>query len=1505
MPKNFVWTDIRPIDNSTRDGFEEFICQLARREKIKGQIQFIRKGKPDAGVECYWILDNKDEIAWQAKFFTTSLTNNQWGDLDSSVKTTLKKHPNLKEYIITLPIDPADARIDNQDSLQDKWNERVKKWFGWAEDKGMSVKFSAWWSSDMISKIQQPGYEGFQYFWFNKEEFTDKFFNSNNMEAIENLGKRYISKYNPELNVDLEISKVFNGISRNNAFRDIWNKLFERLFEKFRDINCSYYRRDETSEKFTKKTQTKQDSISEGVNNLHSLFKRIEIKGTQKIDTQSLLNILSNIRSTTNELFDILYQRDQELKKEKGDKYYARYNSERYDLQLFGEAQNYLVNFLESKTIQFSNNPFMLLYGKAGKGKSHLLGDIVNNRAKNGQLSLFFLGQQFTTRQDPWTQMFSRLKFHNLKENDFLDALNSKAELKQERIIIFIDALNEGEGKHFWNNELNGFIGKIKQYEWLSLVLSVRTDYLQLIVPEEEFENELIYLEHQGFDDMDNAIEVFFNNYNIDLPNTPIFNPEFQTPLFLLLFCESLEKKGLNSIPQDLGFTKKIFDFILKVANDELAKKLDYSQSLDLVNKALYALIETKKENLDKQHFTYDEAFLIIQNAIKPFTNEPNFLDRLISENILTKNPFGDRDESYEGVYITYDRLENYITAKYLIDTFPNLRAEIANGMLNHLDELSGLYFGLYKALAIQLPEKKGIEIFELFSSNQGSDIIIHSFLDSLKWRPIETIKPEVLEYINKHILSNYYYSEFFWDTIIACSTLTQNCFNANLLHRNLLSQKMPKRDAWWCQFLKNEYSANRALTKLVDWAYSEKDRTHVSDESIELACITLAWFHACTNNQLRDYAMKGMVCLLQHRIPVLLKILKKFETVDDPYIYERLFAVAYGCATRTKQKEHLRELSEYIYTTIFDNKEEIYPHILLREYAIGVILFTEIQQIELPFEAKEVLPPYKSKWDEKSIPNLKDLEKLYDSDEYKDIIRSVTLDDFSKDFLDYRGSRKWNTTRIGKEKVDIEQLYEMFKGKLSTEQLEKLNALNPIISEDSGMIIEGMKGIEGVPDIPDTKIMTIIDRKSEEELLSLKKVFKTSLSKELLEEYEQQFETLLNHNHEIINTAEYFDPRMVQAYIIQKVIDLGWNPKLHLEFDNSIDYMMREPKAIERIGKKYQWIAYYDYVARMSDNFEFNQQWDNSSGLYKGTWDLGIRNIDPTCTAKQLSYKDDDKFLFPNTNLTFNDWGGSIKEWLDRDNLIDYKRIIQTSDDDKEWFSLEMYFTFQETLQLGADRYNTPQKQYWNQLKGYLVPEEDYVKLITFLSKQNFMGDWMPKSQEMYRVFEREFYWHQVYEDNKYESIDEEGWQYISNKNSDYTPVGKVIVPLIDYRSERGLSYNNSSFSMYKPSKELFEGLKLKYTQKTGEYCGEEGNIICKDPSVHSKTKSCLLVEKNALLKFLKSNKLRIFWTILGEKQILNRAGINEDLEKYYVTINKVFVLDECNNVVEYPTEK
>jgi hypothetical protein len=138
------WNNLRPLDGSQQSAFEELCCQLAVYEKSPAGSKFVRKGAPDAGVECYWVLPGGDEWGWQTKYFTSPPDDGQWRQVDDSVKTALAKHPRITTYTVCFPIDRQDPRIEDQKWFMDKWNEHLEKWQGWAATENRTVEFGYW-----------------------------------------------------------------------------------------------------------------------------------------------------------------------------------------------------------------------------------------------------------------------------------------------------------------------------------------------------------------------------------------------------------------------------------------------------------------------------------------------------------------------------------------------------------------------------------------------------------------------------------------------------------------------------------------------------------------------------------------------------------------------------------------------------------------------------------------------------------------------------------------------------------------------------------------------------------------------------------------------------------------------------------------------------------------------------------------------------------------------------------------------------------------------------------------------------------------------------------------------------------------------------------------------------------------------------------------------------------------------------------------------------------------
>lgn len=148
------WPDIRPLNSSQNNAFEELVCQLAREEEIKNKKSFYRIAAPDGGVEAYCVLSNGDEFGWQAKYFF-SVGSSQWTQIEKSFKTALEKHPKLIKYYICLPLDRQDPRLSDKKSFMDKWEEKTQKWVEYAANQGRKISFEYWGSSELISRLSE------------------------------------------------------------------------------------------------------------------------------------------------------------------------------------------------------------------------------------------------------------------------------------------------------------------------------------------------------------------------------------------------------------------------------------------------------------------------------------------------------------------------------------------------------------------------------------------------------------------------------------------------------------------------------------------------------------------------------------------------------------------------------------------------------------------------------------------------------------------------------------------------------------------------------------------------------------------------------------------------------------------------------------------------------------------------------------------------------------------------------------------------------------------------------------------------------------------------------------------------------------------------------------------------------------------------------------------------------------------------------------------------------
>lgn len=1478
------WQNLRPWERSQQNAFEELCCQLAAYEELPQGSVFIRKAPPDAGVECYWNLPNGDERGWQAKFFRSPPNSSMWRQIDESVETALKKHPRLTSYTICLPIDRSDPRVDGKKSFMNKWSSRVSKWENLTKEMGMSVEFSYWGAHEILERLTREEHRGRILFWFNEELFSQQWFEDRLKEAIANVGPRY----SPELNVELPIVRIFDCLGRTTEFRRRMKVLYGET------IKADRMARTKQAEEVAK---DELDSLEENLKRLMPIMDRIEGTEMMYIDWNSLAGVASECKRIASKCIQSL--RTIARQKEKTSSSLSEREVRGHSVD-FGYELHYLLEFrrtidnleglARSNEVCLSNTPALLLVGGAGTGKTHLFCDVADRRIRSGAPTILLLGGQFTA-EEPWTQILRLLGLSCTRE-EFLGALEAAAQSRGVRALIMIDALNEGEGKNLWNKHIAGMLTTLSGYPWIGIAFSVRTSYEDIVIPNGFRPEKLVRETHVGFAGHEyQGARTFFDFFDIEFPGMPLLVPEFQNPLFLRLLCQGVRNRGLTRVPSRLQGSTSIFKFLLESINDKLAKPdvLDFDSRSLVVQKAVEELAEMMADG-GKTWLEREEAQVAVTALLPRMRYEDSLFRHLISEGLIFENRFRSADNEWqEGICFSYERFGDNMVAecllrKHLDHANPSFSFEVDQPLGVMVADAIACWRNrsLVEAFSIQLPELIGKELPEVAPKCAEFQPIREAFVESLIWRDPEAITDSTLAYINEHIVKHRDIHDLFLDALLTVTSNPNHPYNADFLHERLGNHRLADRDAWWSIFLHYQYGGHRSVDRIVDWAWSSEDKGHISDSSIRLCGTALAWFLTTPNRCLRDRATKALVSILTDRIHVLRHIIREFLDVDDIYVLERLFAVAYGCAMRSTNINAIGELAKDVYELIF-GKSGPPAHILLRDYARGVIEYAQHQGVELDIESKKVRPPYASDWPAE-IPREKDLEKYGEWEEGMPDDENARLTIFSSvmrlgDFARYVvettfGHSKWSSQPKGELPTKSRnELFEAFVKSLTGDQVEawaryytvrKNIALHRLLFETE-----------------DSK--TLKRRTTEEDLERAIAITGKNLRGTLDTEQDTTFgEIVIPYLDEPYSHKEerYFDASTAQRLILKKVFDMGWTVRRFGKFDRDITrypYYGRRGQKAERIGKKYQWIACHEFLARLSDNFEFMGDSSLDPPMqYDGPWQIGyVRDIDPSCLIRKTErckpWEPHVKtWWFPSS---YDARGFELDDtsWLkNSDDLPTIEPLIEVTnpEDGSKWLVLEAFYRWGQPIPPEEEHSEIPRRDIWYEVKSYITKKSDMDELFEWAQKQNFIGGWMPESHELTQVFLGEFFWAPAYEYHNTPYYHHHGW----TRGNDNRIPREVLVSSDEYMRE----HNDHDCSLDKtvrihlPAKWLADNMGIKWNAVEGCYYDNDGELVVFDPSVRTRGPGCLLANRDVFLKFLNENGYDILWTIKGEKNII-----------------------------------
>ena len=1501
LVNNIDFSRIRSHNGSQAGGFEELICQIAHLQRPEGAVRFVRKegAGGDAGVECYWILNDQTEICWQAKYFMGQMNASRWGQLDHSFATALDRHPNLTKYVICLPIDKPDSRSKRAGkqvvTAEDEWQHHVAEWRSRAASLSRSVEFEFWGKHEIAYFLttDDPRYSGKVLYWFNSAAITTHSFNKTVTKAKQSLKDRY----DFEFHVDLPIARILDGLCLNEQWRNDLGDRLERL-EKCKDS-------------FFRKLREQQSELLHG--------EKVEELGEWYSKALGILSNAVGQRSTPSDFQSVhaLLDKTSELRdsiREGIDK--VDWQGERDRDYTLGSFQNFfgelgtLSRFLKTNKVKTAEVRAALLYGEAGIGKSHLLCDISLRRSEKNQPTILLLGSQYQGG-NPIELIQEALDLKQYRMGEVLGAIDAAAEALGSRALIAIDAINEGNHIENWLNQLSNFLSDVAEFPHIAVLLSCRSTYLRYILPEarELDEDRLVRIEHPGFRGHEHrAAERYLSRHGIAKPSVPILAPEFTNPLFLKTCCRALKTSKQTTFPKGFNGITRLFRFYVESIEKTIAKQKHFTPEERIVECALLdfasRIFPGRPLGVPK-----GEARKSI-NALDHNSNRGETLfDTLLHEGVLSEDISYEANERGEPIVrFTFERFSDHFVAQQIVEQVGSnsldsiFYPDLPLGKV--IREVGGFYrhAGIFEMLALIIAEKSGRELGDLLPEDVKvpTNYTDEMFCNSVVWRDPDSFSDRTLELLNQ-LQRRYGTLDPAWDILLKLSTEPGHPWNAELLHRNLLDKEIAERDQYWSTQLALDYGSEEedgyesTIRTLIEWAgFGNLEETE--EERIRLSSITLLWFLATSNRKVRDRSTKALIRLLS-RLPSLLPdLLQEFHSINDLYVVERLYAVAYGVICNTADPQIISHIAALVFELVFKEGCPL-PHILLRDYARGILEFALHKEL-LPddVDIQRFRPPYKSEWPIEN-PTAEDIDTIVGDEQNKWIKESVSglLGDFG--IYTMHCIHDWSPTPLT-EPVP-ETGYELkrqfaethLQGEVLSQFLEEIELSASERRSNSNALTDLRRKLLGVDLENGTQDS---ENQSREDGLN-----QDSLSHEGERKRKEEIEEMVivqigdsqrEHFRWLSGLGDggpaQFSRKWAQRWVCKRAYEFGWTDERFSSFDGSSQVRFsryRGNQEIERIGKKYQWLALHEVLARLSDNVHWvaHDYDDPGNKSYSGPWQIRKRDIDPTVgfrkNTMQLAEPDRANAWWQPYNFPLGDkteLPEQIEYLWDEQQLPEFQGFLQVEEPAKQgkWTVLRGFWK-EDQRELYANP-NFARLECWFRINSILVCKEALGLAVEKFSTRRLSDPlivYIPSTD--YQGFLGEYPWHPVY------SLIS-GWQNTDSFWDSSLPMH--LSPVSEYEWETGDSVGDfsldSSLSFYLPAKELVEDMSLKRNLSgDGSWGNEEGDVF-KDPSFSKSGPRYALIGSQQFDEWLDKKGLAILWLIGGEKQLFSH-----DSSKFY----------------------
>lgn len=1359
--------------NSDKKKSFEFLCYQLCYEQFHAEGSFtpIDDSGGGDGVEFYLTKENGEVYGWQCKFFGRIDKGGRKQQIKKSLYKACQNHgTSLKRWYLWTKLDFTTA--------EDEWFNTLKVDIKKSYPEIDLIHIGI---SDISRKLARYPYI-YSYF-FGDVILSDEWFSMH----IQNVFERALTqkKYNSLLHSSTSAQDNLKGYLGGKYLLDLID--YYSNYEDYNSIDVEYRKDAETLRKYASQSQ-----IHEKISNM--VFNCINLVTDYSALMACITSMIKESSCTTNYVFinECCKNYFQKIAKFYYD-YSEMYRSEWLDekKQIASKDGEKCANNIESllfnplwtfekfyklmcglfSSISYISKTDVHVVGRASKGKSHLVLNIADQYKEKKWPVVFLYARDFTTTEQIEIQILRILGLPaDWSFEEFAQRLNQAGKVIGVRSLIIIDGLNESlQWQTIWKDGLERIRLILSKCPNLLLLTTVRESYVEPIFDDYlSFDKDNSVTVYGLENNIEDVVSKYCDYYKIRLTgnsNMPQFFGE--NPLALKMFCEAhqnmeVELSGLSLFG--------IFDTYIAFANDKIC---------DIFHK-------DKRFN---RRFLWEALAHLADYMFANKTNEvplncvfdklsQDELQAIESEDLLFFREWNRK----EVVIFTYDLLAGYLISKKLFEQcegkddfvrkFQGEWKESLTIISNNGNRLHPLFDDILYCLLIL-----SFEAYGFWIHTKGSKAFNRIVFNSILGIPTDVAhkdEPLIRSYVStlfkeKEVSYNDFYGPWF---------VENHPLNFSFIDELISPMTMTERDLSWSTFIMNEYRVghlnqfiNIFETKCLSRNYNTKRRN--------LGATFLLWLLSSNCHKLRNDATR-LLFLFGNKYPEGLEsLLNKAFEINDPYVIERILAVAYGCSLcmyggNDAQRNIVVSIAKIVNHTMFSKDSTYFScHWLINDYAIHTIK-----------------------------------------------LAGMINDDFCKE-IDW--SRVKITTHVSKKEI------------LEWDEVEDFG--DPIRMDFSNYTLGTL----------------------------------------------------------IPNGSGYSNPplkKKARSYLYKRVEELGWSENLFSKQDNVIggfNYNLHNNlKKIDRFGKKYSWIAFYELAGILDANGMLNSEYL----YYRTIWP----DIDPSFPESPL-----------NDEMHFShhlDEEKNIQDWLNNDSSMDLNDIyIRTNDTNDSFVCVYGYFT---------DKRTPSNRSRFTFLRPFIYKESDTEVLAHKINNQSLAHRWLPEIIETHETYYGEISifekstpsnWaileftatpeeNEAYKREIISSYLEENVPFVSSKqvSDDLYKRGyphsndvmgiRVLMPTVDYNFEA----DEQVYYIPHICKEIVFSEGLKRKDNTNCLYDSSGKMAAYN--VFSKIDNnsnyhFVYLRKDVLDSYLTRNQYCMMWCVWGEKQSADNVYVRVDFQQ------------------------